>query len=78
MDGNFSNNALGVGAVFAWNDHIQAGNAQSGHLSEAEKEHVIFKCKDAKTEEEKEKILNSLSPEDMDSIGDVVQGPGIG
>ncbi len=80
MDGSFSNNALGLGAVLAWNDHAQEGNPQSGegHLSETEKEHIIFRCKDAKTEEEKDRILDSLSPEDLDSLGDVVRGPGIG
>ena len=31
-------------------------------LSEAEKEHIILKCKDAKTKEEMDRIIDSISP----------------
>lgn len=39
------------------------GQAKAGYnsLSEAEKEHLILKCKDAKSKEEREKIIDSVS-----------------
>lgn len=52
-----------------------------GSMSEAEKEDLIFKARDAKTKEEMERIINSLSEDaqnDADFPTDIFQGPGIG
>lgn len=70
--------------------------AAAGHdnLSETEKEHLILKCKDAKTKEERDRILDSVSLEESDvlregnvikednapraGMKDLFRGPGIG
>ena len=69
---------------------------KEGHdnLSEAEKEHLILKCKDAKTKEERDRIIDSISPEEnvaleesgvfkedngpSDNMRDLFRGPSIG
>jgi len=73
--GGFSNIPLGLGIPMAMNDGVREN---FDHLTEAEKEHVIFKCKDAKTKGEMDKIIDSLSAEDRDDINSVFDGPGIG
>ena len=45
----FSNMPLGLGMAVMMNEQAKAGFES---LSEAEKEHIILKCKDAKTKEE--------------------------
>ena len=57
MDGNFSALPLGLGMALMMNERAQAGYDR---LSEAEKEHIILKCKDARTKEEMDKIVDSL------------------
>lgn len=60
-------------------DMVQAmkGRAREGYegLTEAEKEHIIFKCKDAKSKEEMDKIISSLSPDEK--FDELFQRPGI-
>lgn len=73
--GGFYNIPLGLGVPLAMNDGVREG---FHHLSETEKEHIILKCKDAKTKDEMDKIIDSLSPEDRDDINSVFDGPGIG
>ena len=73
--GGFSNILLGLGIPLAMNDGVREGFE---HLSETEKEHVILRCKDAKTKNKMNRILDGLSPEDRDEINSVFQGPGIG
>ena len=66
MDGNFSNFPLGLGMALSMNENAREGYDR---LSETEKEHVILKCKDAKSREEMDKIIDSISPrEDIRSI----------
>ena len=52
--------------------------AKAGYdsLSETEKEHLILKCKDAKTKEEMDRIIDSISP--AESAGDLLKGTEIG
>lgn len=73
--GGLSNIPLGLGVPLAMNDGVREG---FHHLSETEKEHIILKCKDAKTKGEMDRIIDSLSPEDRDDINSVFDGPGIG
>lgn len=49
MDYDFSNMPLGLAMALAMNERAKTGFEG---LSETEKEHVILKCKDAKTKEE--------------------------
>lgn len=72
---SFSSLPLGLGVPLAMNDGVREG---FNHLSETEKEHVILKCKDARTKGEMDKIIDSLSPEDRDEVNAVFDGPGIG
>lgn len=55
----FSNMPLGLGMAVMMNEQAKAGFES---LSEAEKEHIILKCKDAKTKEEMDRIIDSISP----------------
>lgn len=71
MDGNFSNFPLGLGMALSMNENARAGYDR---LSETEKEHIILKCKDAKSKDEMEKIVNSFAGED---VGDLKQDAGI-
>lgn len=48
---------LGAGLVFTDNDFSSQGYED---LTETEKEHLILKCKDAKTTEAKQKIVDSI------------------
>ncbi len=71
MDGNFSYLPLGPGMVLARTENVRTGY---DGLSETEKEHIILKCKDAKSREEMEKIVNSYAGEDA---GDLMKDAGI-
>lgn len=73
--GGFSNIPLGLGVPLAMNDSVREGGS---NLTEAEKEHIILKCKDARTKGEMDKIVDSLAPEEREDINAVFQGPGIG
>lgn len=73
--GGLSNIPLGLGVPLAMNDGVREG---FHHLSETEKEHIILKCKDAKTKDEMDRIIDSLSLEDRDDINSVFDGSGIG
>ncbi len=71
MDGNFSYLPLGPGMALARTENVRTGY---DGLSETEKEHIILKCKDAKSREEMEKIVNSYAGEDA---GDLMKDAGI-
>lgn len=55
MDYQFSNLPLGLGMVLAMNERARAGYDS---LSETEKEHIILKCKDAKSKREMDRIID--------------------
>ncbi len=57
----FTELPLGFGMALAMNEPAMRGYAG---LSETEKEHLIMRCKDARSKEEMEKIVNSLVPEE--------------
>ncbi len=61
---------LGLSMALAMNEQAKAG---FDSLSETEKEHLILKCKDAKTKEEMERIVASISP--AENVGNLFQGP---
>lgn len=50
---------LGFGMGLAMNEAALQGYAQ---LTETEKEHIIMRCKDARSKEEMQKIIESLVP----------------
>ena len=52
--------------------------ARAGYdsLSETEKEHIILKCRDAKSKKEMDRIIDSLST--TEGIADLFRGPSIG
>lgn len=56
----FTELPLGFGMALAMNEPAMKGYAG---LSETEKEHLILRCKDARSKEEMEKIVNSLVPD---------------
>ena len=72
MDYQFSNLPLGLGMNLAMNDRARAGYDR---LSEAEKEHIIMRCKDAKSKKEVDRIIDSLSS--FEGVADLFQGPSI-
>lgn len=73
MDQNFTALPLGLGMALMMNERARQGYES---LSEAEKEHIIFRCKDAKSKAEMDKIIDSMSSED--GIRDLFKGPSIG
>ncbi|MDE6201886.1 MAG: hypothetical protein K2G19_00240 [Lachnospiraceae bacterium] len=73
MDYQFSNLPLGLGMVLAMNERARAGYDS---LSETEKEHIILKCKDARSRKEMDQIIDSLSS--SEGIADLFRGPNIG
>ncbi len=50
---------LGLSMALAMNEQAKAG---FDGLSETEKEHLILKCKDARSKEEMDRIIASISP----------------
>ena len=52
---------LGFAMALGMNEAAMQGYAK---LSETEKEHLIMKCKDARSKEEMQKIVNSLAPQE--------------
>ena len=65
MDDGFSSFPLGLGMMFMMNSNARAGY---DHLTEAEKEHIILKCKDARSKDEMERIVNSLAGDDVGDL----------
>lgn len=61
----FTELPLGFGMALAMNEPAMRGYAG---LTETEKEHLILRCKDARSKEEMEKIVNSLAPGKSDSL----------
>lgn len=66
MDNRFTDLPLGLGMALMMNERAKEGYEG---LSETEKEHIIFKCKDAKSKAEMDKIIDSISS--ADGIGDL-------
>lgn len=50
---------LGFGLALAMNEPAMQGYAE---LTESQREQVIMRCKDARSKEEMQKIVNSLAP----------------
>lgn len=73
MDFQNSNLPLGFAMTSLLEDNVRAGD---NPLTEAEKEKMIFKYKDAENEAEKEQIRNAVPPED--DMKDIFGGPSIG
>ncbi len=51
---------MGFGMALAMNEPAMKGYAG---LTESEKEHLILRCRDAKTKEEMQRIVDSLVPD---------------
>lgn len=70
---------LGLSMALAMNDQVKAGYEG---LSETEKEHLILKCKDAKSKEEMDRIIDSVSSEGNavfdEGVAELFRGPNIG
>ncbi len=73
MDYQNGNFPLGLAAAGLIGDDLDIGNRA---LSEAEKEELIFKYKDADSEKEKERIRDAAS--DDDEMRNIFNGPSIG
>lgn len=73
MDGNFSALPLGLGMALMMNERAKQGYES---LTETEKEHIILRCRDAKSKAEMDKIIDSMSSED--GLRDLFKGPSIG
>lgn len=61
---------LGFGFALARNEVAMQRYAE---LTETEKEHIIMKCKDAKSKAEMQKIVDSLVPDG--NLSSVFEGP---
>ena len=73
MDNGFEDLPLGLGMALMMNERAMEGYEG---LSETEKEHIIMKCKDAKSKSEMDKIVDSISS--PDGLKDLFKGPSIG
>lgn len=69
---SFPNLPVGLSMALMMNERASEGYNK---LSETEKEHIILKCKDARSREEMDKIIDSIPQ--VDSIGDIFDGSGI-
>ena len=68
---------VGIAAIGLMDERIHNENAyENSHLTEAEKEELIFKYKDAETEAERERIMDSVPPDE--DISSLFGGPSIG
>ena len=56
----FTGMPMGFGMALAMNEPAMRGYAQ---LTETEREHIIMRCKDARSKEEMQEIVNSLVPD---------------
>lgn len=78
MDGNglpaggfaFTELPLGFGMALAMNEPAMRGYAA---MTESEKESVIMRCRDAKSKEEMQKIVDSLVPDG--NVNSLFEGP---
>ena len=53
----------GLGSVVALNDRIlEDGQGMSHGLTETEREHIIMECKDARSDKERQKIIEDKVP----------------
>lgn len=67
----------GIAAIGLMDERIHNENDyENSHLTEAEKEELIFKYKDAETEAERERIMDSVPPNE--DISSLFGGPSIG
>ncbi|MBD5546007.1 MAG: hypothetical protein HDQ97_01135 [Lachnospiraceae bacterium] len=73
MDNRFSDLPLGLGMALMMDERVKEGYEG---LNETEKEHIILKCKDAKSKAEMDKIIDSISSED--GLKGLFKGPSIG
>lgn len=73
MDYEYSNLPLGLAMVNVFDDQPAAGGRA---LTEAEKEDMIFRYKDAENKNQKDQIKNAVS--DRENVNDLFGGPGIG
>lgn len=73
MDFKDSNLPLGLAMTGFLDDYSQTGNRR---LTEAEKEEMIFRYKDAESKARKEQIRNAVPDEEI--ANDLFGGPGIG
>lgn len=64
---------LGLAAAGLIGEELQSGNRR---LSEAEKEDLIFRYKDAESRKKKEQIKNAASEDE--EMRNLFKGPGIG
>lgn len=76
---DFNGLPLGMGMGLAMNAKAMEGYAK---MSEAEKEDMILKCRDAKSKSEMQRIIDSVAGDEEKDGGtlpdDLFQGPGIG
>lgn len=73
MDNGYQNVPLGFAMALMRNESAKKGFEG---LSETEKEHLILKCKDAKSKAEMDKIIGSIAS--ADGLRDLFKGPSIG
>lgn len=52
----------GVGTAIALNDRILEENQGKHGLTETEREHIIMECKDARSDKERQKIIEEKVP----------------
>ncbi len=57
IEESYPNLPVGLSMALMMNERAQTGYER---LSETEKEHIILKCKDARTKEEMDKIIDSI------------------
>ena len=73
MDNGFTGLPLGLSMALMMNERAREGYEG---LTETEKEHIILKCKDAKSKAEMDKIVDSISSEE--GLKSLFKGPSIG
>ena len=73
MDYEYSNLPLGLAMNSLFDERSET---EGRKLTEAEKEEMIFRYKDAENENQKEQIRNAVPPEE--NVRDLFGGPSIG
>ncbi len=73
MDYGFPDFPLGLGMALLMNKGAKEG---FDNLTETEKEHIILRCKDARSKDEMDRIVDSLSS--SDKIRDLLDDRPIG
>ncbi len=68
----------GIAAIGLMDERIHNENSyrENAHLTEAQKEELIFKYKDDETDSERERIMDSVPPDE--DISGLFGGPSIG